>query len=187
MPRLLTTLVLTAVLFLSTPSYAQLRADLPSGAPAVSVFEAPPTGFSLRSLFNPDHFRIGQSYEMSFSSFGGQSLGLGVYTTSLQFQPSDKLAARVDVGVAHSPFGSDAVQQRLGFSQDAPAQVYLQNAQVAYRPSENAVIQLQFQQSPFGGYASPYGYGGYDPFYGSQARMRVGSETDALFWRSPSR
>ena len=186
MPRLFTILVLAAVLFLSAPSYAQLRADLPSGN-APGVVSDVPTGFSLRSLFNPDHFRIGQSYEMSFSSFGGQSLGLGVYTTSLQFQPSNKLAARVDVGVAHSPFGSDAVQQRLGFSQDAPAQVYLQNAQVAYRPTENAVIQLQFQQSPFGGYASPYGYGVHDPFYGSQARMRVGSDTDALFWRNASR
>lgn len=186
MPRLLSILVLAAVLFLSAPSYAQLRADLPSGTPAASVYEAP-TGFSLRSLFNPDHLRIGHSYEMSFSSFGGQSLGLGVYTTSLQFQPSNKLAARVDVGVAHSPFGSDAVQQRLGFSQDAPAQVYLQNAEIAYRPSENAVIQLQFRQSPFGGYASPYGYGAYDPFHGSQMGMRAGSGTDALFWRNAPR
>lgn len=186
MPRLLTILVLAAVLFLSAPAHAQLRADLPSGTPTASVY-ASPTGFSLRSLVNPDHFRIAHSYEMSFSSFGGQSLGLGLYTTSLQFQPSDRLAARVDVGVAHSPFGSDAVQQRLGFSQETPAQVYLQNAQIAYRPTENAVIQLQFQQSPFGGYASPYGYGYYDPFYGSQARMRVGSDTDALFWRNAPR
>lgn len=187
MPRLFTILVLAAVLLLSAPAHAQLRADLPSGNAPVVVSEAP-AGFSLRSLLNPDHFKIAHSYEMSFSSFGGQSLGLGVYTTSLRFQPTDRLAARVDVGVAHSPFGSDGVQQRLGFTQESPAQVYLQNAQIAYRPTENSVIQLQFQQSPFGGYASPYGYGYHDPFYGSQARMRAGSSGfDDLFWRSSPR
>ena len=113
MPRLLTILRLAAVLFLAVPAQAQLRANVPSQSGTAAVYQSQ-TGFSLRSLINPDHFKIGQSYEMSFSSFGGQSLGLGVYTTSLQFQPNDKLAARVDVGVAHSPFGSEGVQQSLG-------------------------------------------------------------------------
>ena len=183
MPRILTILLLAAVLFLSAPAQAQLRANLPTGNAPAAVYETP-AGFSLRSLLNPDHFKIGHSYEMSFSSFGGQGLGMGLYTTSLRFQPTDKLAARVDVGVAHSPFGSDAVQQHLGFTPESPAKVYLRNAQVAYRPTENAIIQLQIQQSPFGSYASPYGYGYHDPFYGSQARMRVGSDVSDLFWRS---
>ncbi len=187
MLRLFTILLLAAVLFLSVPAQAQLRANLPDGNATAAVYQTQ-TGFSLRSLINPDHFKIGQSYEMSFSSFGGQSLGLGVYTTSLRYQPNDKLAARVDVGVAHSPFGSDGVQESLGFTSDSPAKVYLRNAQVAYRPTENSMISLQIQQSPFGSYASPYGYGGYNPYYGSSAQMRVGSsDFDDLFWRSSPR
>lgn len=187
MPRLFTILFLAAVLFLSVPAQAQLRADVPSQSGTAAVYQAD-TGFSLRSLINPDHFKIGQSYEMSFSSFGGQSLSLGVYTTSLRYQPNDKLAARVDVGVAHSPFGSDGVQQSLGFTPESPAKVYLQNAQVAYRPTENSLISLSIQQSPFGSYASPYGYNAYDPYGRSTARMRVGSsDFNDLFWRSSAR
>src|SRR5690606_33500904 len=127
--------------------------------------------------------RIGHSYEMSYSSFGGEGIGLGVYTTSLAWQPTARLAARVDVGVAHTPFGSDALQQRLGFSQDAPAQVFLRNAELAYRPTDNSVIHPQIRQSPFGGYASPYGYGD-SPFgHGSVFRADGG---DPLFWRTPA-
>ncbi len=177
-------LVLAALLYFAAPAHAQLRANLPAAGAPVAVYETP-TGFSLGSLLNPEHFKISNAYEMSFSSFGGQSLGLGVLTTSLRYQPTDRLAARVDVGVAHSPFGSDAVQQNLGFTQDAPAKVYLQNAQIAYRPTENSLIQFQVQQSPFGGYASPYGYG---PYGGSQFRAGVGSAGyNDLFWRTAPR
>ncbi len=180
-------LVLAALLYVAAPAHAQLRADLPpSGTPPVAVYEAP-TGFALGSLLNPEHFKISNAYEMSFSSSGGQSLGLGVLTTSLRYQPSDRLAARVDVGVAHSPFGSDAVQQHLGFSPESPAKLYLQNAQIAYRPTENSLIQFQVQQSPFGGYASPYGYA--NPYYGgTQVRAGFGaSDYDDLFWRTAPR
>jgi hypothetical protein len=187
MPRLLTILLLAAALFLAVPAQAQLRADLPQQDASVAVYQSQ-TGFSLGALLNPDHFRISNSYEMSFSSFGGQSLGLGVLTTSFRYQPTNKLAARVDVGVAHSPFGSSGVQESLGFSQDAPARVYLQNAQIAYRPTENSLIQLQVQQSPFGSYASPYGYDRYNPYGyrgGSAFRANFGArDFNDLFWRS---
>ncbi|MEM1043253.1 MAG: hypothetical protein AAGI91_11560 [Bacteroidota bacterium] len=179
-------LVLAALLYLAAPAHAQLRADLPqTGAAPVAVYQAP-TGFSLGSLVNPEHFKISNSYEMSFSSFGGQSLGLGVLTTSLRFQPTNRLAARVDVGVAHSPFGSDGLQQQLGFGQDTPARVFIRNAQIAYRPTENSLIQFQVQQSPFGGYASPYGY--YSPYGGTQVRAGFGaSDYNDLFWRTAPR
>jgi hypothetical protein len=177
-------LLLVALLFVTAPAEAQLRADLPQGDAPVAVYQSQ-TGFSLGSLINPEHFDISNSYEMSFSSFGGQSLGLGVLTTSLRYQPTDRLAARVDVGVAHSPFGSEGVQQSLGFSPDTPAKVFLQNAQIAYRPTENSLIQLQVRQSPYGNYASPYGY--YSPYGvgGSAFRASYGaSDFNDLFWRS---
>ena len=183
-----TLLLFVALLYAAAPAQAQLRANLPQGDAPVAVYENQ-QGFSLGSLVNPDHFKISNSYEMSFSSFGGQNLGLGVLTTSLRYQPTDKLAARVDVGVAHSPFGSEGVQQQLGFSSETPAKVYLQNAQIAYRPTENSVIQFQIQQSPYGSYASPYGY--YDPYGyrgGSQFRANYGAaDFNDLFWRSSAR
>ena len=187
-------LILLLIVFIAAaPAYAQRRADLPANPPAVELAGSDQP-LSLAGLFNAQSLRIGHSYEFSYSGFGGSSLGLGVYTTSLQWQPSNRLAARVDVGVAHSPFGSADVQQALGFDQNTPARVFLRNAEIAYRPTENSMLTLQIQQnpmgaygrSPYGSYASPYGYGGYyglAPGFGTSFNARYGSDSEALFWR----
>jgi hypothetical protein len=172
----------------ASPAVGQSRADLP-GAPApVAVYgaDAPAT---LSGLLDPRAFRVSHSYEFSYGGFAGESIGLGIYTTSLRWQPTNNLAARVDVGVAHSPFGSDNLQQALGFDSGSPARVFLRNAEIAYRPTENAVFHLSVRQSPFGPYASPYGYGGhgYSPYgFGSEVRaMYAPSGHGDLFWRDP--
>ncbi len=190
-------IVLLVVLITSAPAYAQLRTDLPGG-PAPVVLTDSQRPLTLSGLFNAQTLRIGHSYEFSYTGYGGGSLGLGIYTTSLQWQPSSRLAARVDVGVAHSPFGSANVQQALGFDQNTPARVFLRNAEIAYRPTENSVLRLQIRQNPigaygrgrYGSYATPYGYGGYGyggygyaPGYGTSVHARFGSDSDALFWR----
>ena len=187
------TALLVAVLAL--PARAQLRTDLP-GDPAPAVVYDAGSVPSLGSLFNAQTLRLDHSYELSYSSFGGSSLGLGVYTSSLRWQPSDRLAARVDVSAAHSPFGDDGVRSALGFDQNTPAQIYLRNAEVAYRPTENSMLRFQVQQSPYGSYASPYGsyYGGYGnpygtpygyaPYGGVDVRAQYGTGGDGgLFWR----
>ena len=198
MRQIAATAVLAALL-LAAPASAQLRANVP-GSPAPSVVQATPGSTALGDLFASDRFRVNHSYELSYSSFGGQSLGLGVYTASLGWQPTDNLAARVDIGVAHSPFGSSGVQDQL-FGDD-PARVFIQNAELAYRPTDGTEIRLQFQQSPFGRFASPYGYGalggygpyayapygyspyGFNPYGGSRFSARFGSGGGDLFWRT---
>lgn len=180
-------LLLAAVLFAAAPAQAQLRAELPGSPAPVAIYEQPTAGFQLGSFLNAETFKVSHSYEFSYANGGGEGLGLGVYTTSLRFQPSDRLAARVDLGVAHSPFGSSSMQERLGFDQNTPAQVYLRNATLAYRPTDNSVITFSVQQSPFGGYASPYGYGAYgmSPFGGTAFRAHYApADHDALFWRT---
>lgn len=185
-------IVLLIVLFASASAFAQRRADLPGSPSAVQVAGSDQP-LTLSGLFNAQSFKIGHSYEFSYSGLGGSSLGLGIYSTSLQWQPSSRLAARVDVGAAHSPFGSADVQESLGFDQNTPAKVFLRNAEIAYRPTENSVLHLQIQQNPlgryggnsYGPYAGGYGYGGYGyaPFYGTSLNARYGSDSDALFWR----
>ncbi|MCH7638310.1 MAG: hypothetical protein IH855_02440 [Bacteroidetes bacterium] len=191
-------IVLLVVLITSAPAYAQLRTDLP-GDPAPVVLTDSQRPLTLSGLFNSQTLRIGHSYEFSYTGYGGSSLGLGIYTTSLQWQPSSRLAARVDVGVAHSPFGSADVQQALGFDPNTPARIFLRNAEIAYRPTENSVLRLQIRQnpmgaygrSPYGSYATPYGYGGYGyggygyapGSYGTSLHARYGVDSDALFWR----
>jgi hypothetical protein len=179
--------LLTAALVFAVsvaPANAQSIANAPGRQAPVAVYDSPAVP-SLGQLFNAQTLRFGQSYEMSYAGGAGGSLGLGVYTASLQWQPSSKLAGRVDIGLAHSPFGSGAVRTSLGFD-DAPGRVFLRNAELAYRPTANSSIHLSVQQSPYGAYASPYGqYGGYGAGYGRSAfsRSQGFSDSDRLFFR----
>jgi hypothetical protein len=182
--RYLPFVVLLLALFAAQQAQAQLRADVPARPAPVAVYEQP-TGFALGQLFNAETLRLSHSYELSYSSFGGQGIGVGLYTSSLRFQPSDRLAARVDVGVAHSPFGSSALQSRFGFSSEQPAQIFLREATLAYRPTENSMITFSFQQSPFGGFYGPLGFSPYGG-HGFHTSFRP-ADHDALFFRSGSR
>lgn len=151
---------LVAGLLLVTPVQAQLRQNLPSAerAPA-RLFDEGGSSFSLNRLFSPEQFRMSHSYEMSMGSFGGSASSLGMYTNSMMWQFNQKLAARVDVSFAHSPFGGNGFgpgQDALGLEN---GRVFLRNAEIAYRPTENTSFHLSFRQSPYGGYMSPYGYG----------------------------
>ncbi len=177
--------MLCLVLFLSVaaPAQAQLREDAVRSQQTTTRLYGE-DGFSFEVLFDrifsPEHFRMSHSYEMSFSSFGGQSASLGMYTNTMQWQFSDKLAARVDVALMQ-PFS--------GFGEQQP-RLLLRNAEVAYRPTENMIFHFQVQQSPYGRYMRPYGYGyrpyGYRPYGGHPGvfNMRVGSTPGDLFWKN---
>ena len=187
--------VLALALVVATPASAQRTADLPGRQAPVALTDVG-GGLSLGKLFNAETVRLGHSYELSYGAGPAGGVGLGVYTSSLRWQPSAKLAGRVDVGVAHSPFGSSGVQSALGFGDQGDVRVFLRNAELAYRPTENTTLQLRVQQSPYGSYAAPYGYGsalgygaygapyGYGPYgrTGFSARLAP-SDADALFFR----
>jgi hypothetical protein len=123
---------------------------------------------ALQSLFGADKFRMAHSYEASFSSFGGQAASMGTYTSSMMWQFNSDWAARMDVSVSH-PF-----TQGGAFGSRDP-QVYLRNAEVAYKPSDNFQVRMQVQQSPYGRYMSPYGT------FGAQ---RSAVPTGDLFWKN---
>ncbi len=174
------------VLSLAVPAQAQLRQDARTIAAQSTprLYDAG-TSFTLNKLFSPQHFRMGQSYEFSAGSMGGNGYSLGMYTNSLMWQFNQKLAARVDLSVAHSPFGNAPGFQHTAVGQEGqPFRFFVQNAEIAYRPSENMQLHFSFRQSPYGSFYSPYGYSPYgaspyDRGYG--ARMQMGN--DPLFWR----
>ena len=181
-------LVLLVALF-AAPAQAQLRGTGTGRPAAVAIYDAPGAvgALNLGRLFNAQTLHFSQQAEFSTTTGAGGALGLGIYTASVQWQPSARLAGRVDMAVAKNLFASGAVGGAFGPS-DAP-QVYLRNAEIAYRPTANTVLHLSLQQSPYGSYASPYGsasgYGGRDPF-GTRSgfNARVGSAgADRLFFR----
>ena len=177
MRKTLSLLCLIAMLGLTLPAQAQVRSALNEERAPTRLYDAGAAGFLLNTVFNPAIFRMSHSYEMSVGSFGGRTSSLGMYTNTLAWQFNDKLAARVDLSVGYSPFG-DAFG-----SQEDRMRVFLRNAEIAFRPTENVRLHFQVRQSPYGPYMSPYGYGarGYGGYgYG------YGPSPD-LFWKDGPR
>lgn len=178
---------LILILGVTTPVNAQLRTDATTENATVRLYDFGETGFSLNRYFSPEHFRMSHSVEFSSGSFGGTGSSLAMYTNSLMWQFSQKLAARVDVAFAYSPFSDERLQ---GITGGNNGRVFIRNADLVYKPSENSRLQLSFRQSPYGMYASPYGnrgYGnrgyGYRPYYGGSSFQATYSSSDRnLFW-----
>jgi len=168
---LIPALVFVLLMSLSDPVHAQYRKDAHVDTAPVEVYDNEQIGepFSFRSMFSRDRFDISHSYSLSTSSFGGYGLTTGAFTSSVLWRMSNKLYARADVSLLHTPFGTGDYSQVLG--SNSYNKVYIQNAEVMYRPSENTSLHLSFHQRPGGvlgyangygngyGYGSPYGYG----------------------------
>lgn len=166
------------VLAVAAPAQAQLRQD----ARAIAAQDTPRlydagSSFTLNNLFSPNHFRMSHSYELSAGSMGGSGYSLGMYTNSMMWQFNQKLAARIDLSVAHSPFGNAPGFQHSATGQQQPFKFFVQNAEVAYRPSENTELRFSFRQSPYGSYYGPYGYA---PYHAAPLGHRA---HQTLFWR----
>lgn len=116
-------------------------------------FIRPATASEWFDFFNPENFKMRQSYSMSYTAMGGQGIALGMYTNSLQYKFSKSLDARVDVSLQHSPYST--FDRRV---QNSLSGVFLNRAEINYRPSDNMLLRVSYQQIPFGlsGYYSPY-------------------------------
>jgi hypothetical protein len=183
------------LVFSSSPANAQLRQDAAKIDAPVRLYDAGGTGISLSRFFSPEVFRMSHGFELSSSSsFGGYGGGtMAMYTNSMMWQFSSKLAARVDVAMAYSPTGGSTTGSLSPQGLNGQnGKVFLRNAEIAYRPSENTLFQFSVRQSPYGRYMSPYGYnGGLGGGYGNNAfyggfRGASGS-ADRLFWNDHDR
>ena len=172
---------LLAVLSFAIPAQAQLRGDVQGLRAPAKLYDQGDATFALNKLFSPEHFRMQHSYEMSFGSFGGNSSSLGMYTNTMMWQFNNKLAARVDVSFAHSPFSGD---DAFGSQFDQGGRVFLRNAEIAYRPTENTQFHFSIQQSPYGSYWGPYGARNafYSPYGYGYGRADFGYRHEDMFW-----
>lgn len=172
-------LVISA-LFLSVPAQAQLRSAGNAAATSVPLYDQGGAGFSLNKYFSPEHFKMSHSFELS--SFGGNSLSM--YTNSMQWQFSSKLAGRVEVAAGYSPLGS---QSGMSLTGQSDSRIFVKNAELAYRPKENMELHLSFRQNPYGSFMNPYGYGdGYNGI-GYNAYNRTGGSAFMVDYGRASR
>ncbi|MFA5669750.1 MAG: hypothetical protein WC967_10915 [Balneolaceae bacterium] len=150
-------------IFLSVSAWAQLRGDISTPfdyqGPIIN-HESVTVHSKLNKFFNS--IDMSHSYSMSFGSFGGSYQSMNAYTNTMQMNITDRLDARVDLSFLHSPFGGTNM---YGFNQGSP-RVVLSNAELNYKFSDNAFIQIRFQQSPSHfGFGRDYGYNRFNAWY----------------------
>ena len=145
------------VLFCATTASAQFKSTVePQPSVAESMLRSDNGGL-LFGWFDPSKFNMRQSFSLSYQTFGGQGMSLGVYTNSLSYQFSDALDVRADVSLMASPFNSFGKQ-----AQSSLSGLFLNRAELNYRPWKNTLLQVQFQQYPgLYGLGAGYGFGSY--------------------------
>jgi hypothetical protein len=147
------------VLFCVSQANAQFRRDASDEPSAAQSFVHPPSSDAWLGFFNPENFTMRQSYSMSYSAFGSQGIALGRYTNSMMYKFTDKLDARVDVSLQHSPYST--LDSRL---QSSLTGIFIDRAELNYRPADNMFLSVSFRKMPYYyGYDSPsmMGYPGF--------------------------
>lgn len=146
--------ILFLFIIMSTLSFAQFRDQLDNKSSLHDGMISNNTPSVVLGFFNPNNFKMHHSYNLSYSAFGGNGLAMGVYTNSMVYKFNDKLNIQVDASLVHTPYSTfnRSVQDQING-------LYLSKAELNYRPSDNFMINIQYNHSPFG-YYSPYSYWG---------------------------
>lgn len=146
------------LIFLTSFSYGQFKGDESKSVDIRSgILNNNPYG-SLFSLVDLSKFSMNHSFGMSYSAFGNHGMALGVYTNHLAYEFNEKLNIELDASFVNSPYNTfgDSFSKSING-------VYIDNARINYRPSEDFNISLQFSNSPLRNY-NRYNYRGFSPF-----------------------
>jgi hypothetical protein len=149
--------ILLSTIILSMTAQAQFRGEEPSLPSVRDGVYRNSVSNNILGFFNPDNLEMRHSVSVSYGSFGGEGLGMSMYTNSLRYRISEPLSVRADVAMMFSPFGSMASR----FQQDLSG-IFLRRASVDYRLSKEMQISLQYRNDPYS-YYGPYSgsqYGG---------------------------
>lgn len=151
---------LFALLALSAVAQAQFRGSEPVRPNAADGVVQESSPMPILGFIDMNKFSMNHSISMSYNSFGGESLGLTKYTNTIRYQLAAPLSVRADISMQYSPFNSLPAAFQNDFNK-----IYLERAQIDYRPTDDMRISLQYRN--LSGYYNPY-YHGYGPgYYGS--------------------
>lgn len=145
MRKLLLYLLVTAfVLALPQGAWAQLRKN--TANPNISGIMSTNGGDLLFGLLDPAKMQMHHSVSMSYGSFAGNGLALSSYMNTIDYQFSENLFLRTNIGILTSPFNSYGEDFYLNKPQ------FFGGAALEYKFSENSKLMLQFQSTPYGYY-----------------------------------
>ena len=91
---------------------------------------------------------------------------MGMYTNSMMYKFSDDLDVSADISLMASPFNTLGKQYQSSLSG-----LFLNRAELNYRPWKNTLFQIQFQQVP-AAYGLGSGYRGGNYFFGGFERFQ---------------
>lgn len=123
-------------------------------------------GTPLLGFLNSPNFQMHHSYDVSYTSFGGNSLALTTYTNSMFYRFAENLNVQVDASVVYSPYST------LGKSFENNINgIYLSRAAINYQPWKDVFISVEYRSlpvtyySPFSGYRNSF-FNRYDNSWG---------------------
>jgi hypothetical protein len=128
---------------------AQFKEELDNRPSIREGFINPQVSNNIFGFIDPSKFSMNHSVNMSYSTFAGQAVALGVYTNSLRFN------IQVDASIVNSPYNTFGE----GYTNSING-IYLSRAAVNFKPSEDTKISLEFRQGPTGYYNNFY-----NPYY----------------------
>ncbi len=166
MKKMAVSVGLLAVMLCFTTASAQFKTSIePRSTVAESILKSDDGGF-LFGLFNPNNFSMHHSFSLSYQTFGNQGLSLGMYTNSLAYKFSEDLDLKADISLMASPYNTLGKQYQSSLSG-----LFLNRAELNYRPWKNTLFQLQFQQVP-ANYMFGSGFLGGNYFFGGTNRYQ---------------
>jgi hypothetical protein len=153
-----------AVMLCFTTASAQFKTSVePRSTVAESILKSDNGGF-LFGLFDPNNFTMHHSFSLSYQTFGNQGLSMGMYTNSMAYRFSDDLDVNADISLMASPYNTFGKQYQSGLNG-----LFLNRAELNYRPWKNTLFQIQFQQLPPGSMMG-YGFMGGNYLFGGSSR-----------------
>ncbi len=98
------------------------------------------------SLFNMNDLEMNHSVSFSTGFSSGQSFYQSVYTNQIKYQFNSKLSLNLDLNFVN--FGTGSMQNWEFDSNNDNQTMVLPNMQLNYRPTENILIQVEYNQYP---------------------------------------
>lgn len=163
MKRLISIIAIVFMMALMNPilSHAQYRPDAnrPTITERVGIPYIPENSSAVLGFFDPSRFEMQHSYSISYSSGGPYSGSLGLYTNRMSYMITDNLQLIADIGFMHQPFQSAGNMPNFMNNGEL-----FYGGELRYRPNDNTMFRIRFDNMPR--FYSPYSYygGGYDSY-----------------------
>ncbi len=109
----------------------------------------------LFGFLNSDKFHMSHSYSLSYSTFAGQGLAMGVYTNTMSFQFNKNLNVQLETSIVNTPYSTLGKEFQNNLNG-----IYISRAALNYKPWDDVSISVQYRNLPYS-YYSPWGYDGF--------------------------